>query len=231
VGFTLVANTRVEMDDMRDAVAAMYNYGQQKLTYQPTEPTDPERFCWALINNIRMAERKEGQTDFRQPVTVDFQVPYPRWEYGQYLPWTLGDGSKLGDTGLKIGGGGLEIAASGELTEETVTNLGNAEALVAIAFKPGTHDSCERPTIQRWINNSVVDQVSWTGLVGGDSELFICGKRRLITYNGAGLLYGSFDYEHPDFFRLAPGENTIKIKFLNAIDAATVTLWYAHTWV
>src|SRR5512134_2799678 len=64
LNFTLVAYSRADMTARRDAVYAMAGWGQRRLWLRPTNhPTDPERWCNAKVNSIRMVERLDANTD------------------------------------------------------------------------------------------------------------------------------------------------------------------------
>lgn len=233
VGFNLVAQTRAAMDDLRDAVNAMVEYGLQQLTYQPTELTDPTRYCWARVNFISIPQRKDEHTDLFQKVTVTFQVADPHWYVGTGGPWQIGVGDHtLGEIGLEIGGGGtpVTINASGTSSNGTVTNAGNALSIPTISIVCSGSQTFVNPTIRRIKNGKVVDEVAWTGTIQNNGELFISGKTQRITYNSSSVFGANLSYEHPDFVRLEPGANSIYVLSTSAGSAATVTIWYADVY-
>lgn len=229
VGFWLVTQSRADMDALRDAVNAMVHYGYQRLTYQPTEPTDDVRFCWARVNFISMSERKDEHTDLHQKVSVTFQAPNPHWFVATTGLWTIGDGTIIDDpTDVEIGGGGTPetTVAAGTLTTDTITYNGNAETIVTVVINCGAAETCQNPMIRRIFNGEIVDQFQYTGTIGNNGELIVSGKTKQVMLDGANVLGANFSYEHPDFLRLEPGVNTIQIIFANSGDDATVTYWF-----
>lgn len=233
VGFYLVAQSRDGMDDLRDAVGALVEYGLQQLIYQPTDPGDPTRFCWARVNYINIPQRKDEHTDLHQKITITFQVADPHWYVGTGTPWQIGvAGHTIGETDLEIGSGGspATISASGTSTDSTVTNSGNALTVPVVAIRCGASQTFVNPTIQRIKNGEVVDEVAWTGTVGNNGELFLVGRLHRAVYNAASILGNNFSYEHPDFIRLEPGANTIRVRSTSGGSAATVTIWYASAY-
>lgn len=229
VGFWLVAQSRAAMDDLRDAVGAMVEYGYQQLTYQPTDPADAVRFCWARVNYIGDSERKDEHTDLHQKVSITFQVPDPRWYVGTALPWRLGDGHQIGDVGLTIGGGGTPetTVAAGTLTSDTITNNGNTTAIATVAIICGAAETCQNPIVRRRKNGEIVDEFQYLGTIGNNGELYVSGRLQRASLDGDNIIGNLFTYEHPDFLRLEPGANTIEILFSNAGDDATVYYWFA----
>lgn len=232
VGFWLVAQSRADMDDLRDAVAGMLESGLAQLTYQPTDPTDPPRFCWARVNYIRMGERKDAHTDLHQKVQVIFQVPDPHWLIGTATPWALGDGSSIGQSGLTLGGGGspLIINASGTLTTTTLHQPGNAESIATVSLQTGAGQSCQNPTVQRVVEGNVVDAFAYTGPLGPNQELTVSGRTQVVMLDGVSAFGPQFTYTHPDFLRLAPGDNTLLVRLAASEDSVTVKVWYYTTY-
>lgn len=132
LSFTLVALTRSEMTAKRDAVRAMARWGVQRLWKQPTDPDDPERFCFARVASISMPEQHGGQTDLHQPVTVTFQAADPRW-YSKENLWYL-DGSLTLDGGRTVQGAAAVEVEDGDII--TVTNAGTAPTPPRIQIEP-----------------------------------------------------------------------------------------------
>ena len=79
------------------------------------------------------------------------------------------------------------------------------------------------------IGTLVVDEVVYTGTLSAGDTLSINGKTGAITVNGSSD-WANISYEHRDFLRLLPGENSIKVVFANAGDAATVTFYYRDSY-
>lgn len=225
VGFMLQADTREDMDALRDAVNAMYDYGLAQLLYQPTDTAEATRYCWASVNYITMSQRKDAHTDLWQPVQIIFQVPDPTWIVQPSGAWLIGDGSLIGEPGLIIGGGAVTISASGTSSSGTVTNSGNVRRIGRVYVTPGVGDSCENPTIKRVVGGIVADSVTWTGTLNAGDVLVIDGARQQISINWVAD-WDNVSYQHPDFLRLLPGSNSIVVEFTNAGDAAEVEIYY-----
>lgn len=94
LSFYLKAYDRAEMSAKRDAVNKMATWGEQLLWLRPTNyPTDPVRFCRAVINSIQMPEEPAKHTDLHQRVTVIWQVTDPRWLSWPGTVWYWDDGT------------------------------------------------------------------------------------------------------------------------------------------
>lgn len=228
LGFYLVAQSRDEMDDKRDAVMAMYEYGLAKLVYQPTDTNDATRFCWAQVNYINMSQQKHEHTDLHQKVAITFQVPDPKWLVEKYNSETFGDGYQF-DDGLTFGDGALELACSGVETSHTVTNSGTATAVCMLSVLPGAGNTCENPQVERIADGRVLDGVRYTGTLAADDELICDGRTGRAVLAGLSVFGSAFEYEDPAFLRLPPGSSTVRVRFANVGDAATLRLWYYDT--
>lgn len=229
MGFYLIAENRADMDAMRDAVSMMASWGIKKLVYQPTDPAKPMRFCWARVHNIIMQERKNAHTDLWQEVRVYFQVPYPIWFVGAYEPAYF-DGTYNFNGAITFGNGALSVAASGTETSTSITNNGNTLSIPIITIEPATGQSCENPKVQRIVEGVIVDEFSYQGVFSAGSILAVDGYAGQVLKGAANGFDANFNYIHPAFMRLAPGSNSIKVKFKNAGDAATVRWWYWNTY-
>lgn len=226
VGFTLIADTREEMDAKRDAVKALVEKGVQQLVKQPTNTADATRYCLARVNFINMNERKDQQTDLWQKVQIIFRVDEPRWKSAPAGTWQLGDGSQIGDAGLEIGSGGEVVAASGINSSTNLVNNGTATAIAQVVVSPGAGQSAEDVEIERVVGALVVDSFKWEGTLSAGDVLSVDGRTQRATVNGASIWGAAFSYTHPDFLRIAPGTNTINIRMKNAGDAATVRVYF-----
>lgn len=229
LSFVLVANDRADMEAARDAVNALYEVGLQKLVKQPTDAGDAERYCFAYVETISIDEDKSKHTDIFQRVKITFVVPSPFWESAAYASYTLADGKDLND-GLTFANGSFAVSASGLLTTTTLTNNGNAPAWCKVAVTCGVGQTCAMPTLQRLKNGAVADEVAYHGVLAAGDEWFVDGKRQFAHLNGVNVIGGLFSYKTIDFLRLAPGANTINIRFSNVGDAATARFWFNHTW-
>src|SRR5690606_17531087 len=69
------SDVAIAMHAARDAVVKMAAWGRMKLFRTIYGTT--ERFCWARVNNINMAQNDENNTHLWQPVQVVFQSSDP----------------------------------------------------------------------------------------------------------------------------------------------------------
>lgn len=231
LGCWLVAPTRAAMDAQRDALLALSALGLQRLVVQPTDPATPERYCWARVNYVRMTERKDAHSDLWQKVQVVFQVPDPHWVTAGYgVDWQLGSGASVGELDLTLGRGAYLIHATGTLTAASLTHLGNTPALVAFSIQPQAAQSCQWPRLQRVVAGQVVDEVAYSGTLHAGDEWVVDGRRGLVTLNGASAFGASLRYLHPSMMRVAAGVNSLQVRFANPSDAATVRIWFDHTY-
>lgn len=220
---TLVSTTRAGMEAKRDALKQMADWGKQKLIMTPSSG-GTDRFCYATINSITVNRDEAANTDLWQPATIYWQVPYPRWR-------TIGteselwDGGKLWDDGTVWGGGG-GFSASGLVTDQTVTNNGKTTVQPRISVICGAGQTVTQPTIQRLVNGIVVDEVVYGGtLVAGDTLEINC-REWSVKLNNVDAYTSSFDFLHPAWFRLASGNNSIRVRQFNISGAATIQFAY-----
>ena len=228
----LVAETRPEMDALRDAVWAMAAWGKALLWMQPTDPSEAERFCWARVNNIQMPKREHEHTDLFQRVVTVWQVDDPHWYVqGNEAPiW--GDGvSKWGDGVSKWGGSApLQSVSGTETTLATATNNGNAVALPRVTIYVESGQSCQNPTLQRIVNLQVVDEISYNGTLTAGDILEINCRGGSVLLNKADA-YANFSYSTPDWLRLPPGNSELKFRMANSTDACKVAVRWYDTYV
>ncbi len=222
LSFTLVADSRSEMEVKRDQVRQMAAWGVQDLFVQPSDTLLAQRWCRARVNNISMPEDPSGNTDLHQPVSVNFQAADPRWLSTGTESWRWGDGTKWG-SGAKWGGLGTVpgIIGTGTLT---ASNVGNAISRPRILVRCGVGEGVTNVTVERILGGLVVDRVFWPGvLIAGDSLLIDC-RRWEVRKNGVEVYSSAFDFLHPDWMRLMPGGNQLRVSFLYPTDVAGVVV-------
>jgi hypothetical protein len=221
---TLKSSTRNGMETLRDSLRAITRYGLVPLVYQPTNPSETDRFCYARITSISMPQSPSQHTDLHQQVTINWEAPDPIWHTTDHIGDLLGVNFLLGTSVL--GGTPATINASGTSTDATITNDGNAPVLAQITVTTGASQTCQNPTIRRIVGGSTVDEVSYTATLGNSKVLIIDGIAKTVTLDGVNSFNGNFDFTHPAWMRLMPGDNTIRVVFANSGDAATVKVAY-----
>lgn len=203
----LVAATRSAMQAKIDAIRALRWLGKRKLYFQP-QGTANARWCWARVNNVTVNRAPAEHTDLRQPVTVNFQVSDPVWRETEENE---------------------AISASGTLTDETITNSGNAPALARVVVTCDAGETAENPTVQRIVSSVAVDEMAYAGVLVASDALVMDAQGKTVELNDEGV-YDDFAFEHPDWFRLLPGNNTVRVLLENETDEATVTVYWSDTY-
>jgi len=212
--FTLQSETKSGLDALRNEVDAMLGWGKGVLYYRPTNyPTDPERRVYCRVSNIQMS-RNEGdaRTQYWQRVTVIFQASAPIWEVS-----------------APTNGGG---SYSGDEQDYAVTNNGNAIALPFISVGTGPGDIVSNPWgIQRLVGNDVVDEMIYYYDLPSDSSLvFDCGASTIDFNNGTEGYDNTFEFIHPDWLRLLPGANLIRVFSADVDDEASFIFQFRDTY-
>lgn len=212
VTFKLSSSTKTGMTALRRAVRAMTEWGVQKIIMQPSDSGEDTVYCYGRVNNINISQRPADNTDLIQSVTVIFQVADPYWRQS----------TASSDI----------ISASGTSTDQVVANDGNATTLPIITIAPAATDTCQNPEIRRIVGGNIADAIGWTGTLTDTDTLIINCQTGAITLNGSDDWANKDETNttHPDWLRLPPGDNTIRVVFANIGDAADVTLDYEDTY-
>lgn len=220
---------RVRMTRLRDAVNEMAAFGWKRLYMQPEDPDADERYCTARINSIQMSERADNRHDLSQRVSVVWQVPDPRWYTQGTEAWSWGDGTLW--SGAPWGGSATAQACSGTSTDITITTQGNAITYPRLIISCAAGQSAQNPTVQRLVGSgTVADEISYTGsLSAGDSLTINCRKSSVKL--GAANAYDDFSFNYPDWLRLFPGENTLRVTLANSSDACSIRVLYYEAYV
>jgi hypothetical protein len=216
VGFTfyLTAETRGEMQAKRDAVLKMAAWGKQRLTMLPGD-LSPARWCNARINNITLSQNFGQNTDLIQPVTVDFQVSDPFWytQGTESNSWgaSMWDGTNWG------GGTGVEINHSGTSSVHVLAVGGTAHTFPRIELSVPITQSISYPVIQRIVNGKVYDEVAYNDVLNAFSNLSINCRSLEVQLNRAPAYNTRFKFISPQFFRLEPGNNTVRVNATSGV--------------
>lgn len=224
---TVQAAARAAMTAKMDALHGMTNWGKGLLLAQPADSSEAVRWTYAKIHSIDTPHREDGHSDLWQPVQLTFACEDPLW-YQQGTDGPIWGIAEWGDPWEAA----PEVCAGG-LTEFTVTNEGNADTLCRVTISCDTGQTAEDVTVQRVSSTSiVVDQVKYTGVLVAGDELIINPRGHTVTLNGAGAYDATFQANilHPDWFRIAPGSNTIRVRMANIGDACDVGMHFWYAW-
>lgn len=219
VGFRLIANSREEMDDQRDAIRLMQSYGTAKLYYQPTRASDPVRWTWAKALTPNIREDKSANTDLWQNVKISFECAEPVWWVDSYVGWTWGDGWKYGDPGHVWGGAGFVINAFDAGDPVVIPNDGNTESIPHIVVSTGPGQSFDGIAIQRLDGLFPVEQIQYNGKLLAGQILDIDGRKQSITVDGVPV-WDDVDIETTSFFHLLTGNNNVQVILGDSGEAA-----------
>lgn len=211
--FVLVAETASDMEAKRDKANGLLTLGTQKLVMRPTNyPTDNPRYCMARLMRVDMPEQEQNYTNLRQPGSFYWRVEDPRWK----------DDNDLA---------GYTYQAIGLSSSFTFTNEGNAIIYPRIEIENDAFSTFEDLKIQRLDgSNNILDEVSYDGVVGNNQILIIDAESWSVTLDGSDAYGTAFDFVHPDWFRMLPGDNSIRVLLANSGDFATVKFAVDFAW-
>lgn len=206
VTFALLVDDADTMQGSIDDVRKLRSYGKRKLYWQ-SQGTLAQRWCWARMISNPVKHGPLTEEGKYQRLTASFSVNDPHWYENE---------------------GTATIVISGTVTNGTITHNGNAPALARITLQPSSGGTVAAPVLQRLEGATVYDEVSYSG-TATTSTLTINAQSKSVTY-GTANAYSSFDFDHPDWFRLMPGANVIKITATNAAAAGTVAFYHYPTY-
>lgn len=226
-GFYLVTESRSAMLAKRDQLGAMREWGPGLLYYRPPgddgqpDTGQPERWCFARVNNILLSEKRHEHTDLFQKVQITFQASDPFW----YAPGTeeVWGSFNWNDGSLWSGSSGTLVTGSGDLT---LANSGNAFTLARIVIVNGGSISSNF-RFRRMVNGLAADDFFMGVSIASNAVLEADARRHRIYQNYIRLtdaqLSGLVTAKHPDWLRLMPGVNTVRVTLDGA---ATVFVRY-----
>jgi hypothetical protein len=202
----LTFNDFVEASDKVDSLRQMADWGLQPLFMQPLY--GPVRWCWARLNDQQLQQDVHNVPHRQQKVPIVFEVPDPFWySIGTEIVW--GGGALWGAATSIWGGSGgsTSVTASGTIS---VTVGGNAFTFARIFVKNTSGAAASNLVIKRTVGSEVEDQVSYSGTIPTGTTLVIHPRRRRVLL-GTENMISEFDALNPDWMRLYPGANTLKV--------------------
>lgn len=209
----LIATDQDNMQALVDAINGLFWTGTDTLTFQPQGALGA-RHCTARVDRVDIPYNAEDGLVF-VPGKIMFQVASPFWLASAATVETK--------------------ALSGTSTTHTLAYAdGNHIAIpTEIKISTAVGQTIENPIIKRLNTGggSVVwDQLSYTGVLGASENITINPQKKSVLVNGVTGL-SAFTWSSPDWFRLDPGNNYLKIEAANAGDAATLSITYWKTYI
>lgn len=226
--YWLFFESREDATSKIDAIKKMANAGLQRLFMQPMDHDMPERWCFARLNNMSIPQDAKNQPHERVKVSLTFQVSDPFWyTQGNSAVWS--GGARYGD-GTRWSGN-VATVVSGNSTTLTLTNNGNTYTHAQIAIRPTSGQSCVDPIVRRIVDGQVLDEVSYTGVLNDQDNLFIDSRKASVRLNNVSAYTNVFNTKTSYFMRLMPGDNTLQIKFAQSTDAANVCIRWLERYI
>lgn len=186
------------------------------------------RHCLARVNNISTPVSEETHSGYLIRARVAFQASDPHWyvantEEPKWGEFVWGD--------FTYGGTAVANVVSGTTTDFTVTVGGTVKTLPRIVIACGAGETAQNVTIQRRVDGATVDEVTFTDtLIANDSVEIHC-KTKSVQKNGTDA-FDDFSFDgHPDWMRLQPGDNDIRVTMANAGDDARVSFYFDDVYV
>lgn len=224
-GYTSVTDSNIEDAVQRemDAIKQMAAWGTRRLYYKVG--TLAERFCEAKINYISDA-KAPVDGNFYQAVQVTFRVDDPHWYTNGTEAWTWGDGTIWGSS--PWGGSAVPLAVAGLQTDWVETINGSAATYPRVTLTCGAGESMLNPTLQRFdAVGNLLDEFSYIGTLSAGDTLEVNCRAASVKKNGVDAFAATtFSSLNPDFFRLAPGANNLRLTLGNSGNAGEITLRY-----
>lgn len=222
----LIPKPGQRIDALKDEVALMVDKGEQRLYIQPYDSSLLERWCYARINNIDMGEAARDMPELRQKVSATWQIADPFWYNQGTESWSWGDGTVWG-SGAPWGGNPQVIYATGLQTDVDLTVGGTATTLCRLVVTVPSGKSATNLTVRRIASGVIRDQIVRTGTLTDSDTYKINPRNNTVQLNGVDAFNNTFDFKHPDWLRLVPGANRLRILLANPTDEATISLyWY-----
>lgn len=219
------------MTGLRDAVRRAQDWGRQPLFMQPSDSTDPIRFCMAKLDNVQIPEARHLHADLVQPVVLIFNVNDPRW---MSLPdadavyWDDGSTWDPGEDWEEPRYTSSTVATGAAIS---LTNNGTAATPIRIKVTAGagptTSIGFELENIE---NGATLTGFLYTkALASGDELVIDSNFDPTVRHNGASD-YANFEpVAGSGFIMLPPGTHTINVTGVYTGNH-TVDIEYFDSW-
>lgn len=210
----LTTQSKASMQGLRDALNEIADWGVGILT---DNLNGVDRWALCRVSDISMSEeRQDTKYNLWQKAQLSFQAAEPFWlTVGNQNVW---DGTYTFNSAISWDGntGFNTINGSGTFT---LTNNGNAYTVARLVARVTGATPFSQFIAQRIVSGGVTDQWVYTGSIVQNDILEVSPRNQWVLLNGDDKI-GNFDFNHPDWMRLMPGVNTIKI----ALDDAAATV-------
>ena len=205
----------VEATDKVASLRAMASYGLMPLVRQPLYGA--EQFCFARLNDAQLQQAVQNVPHRRLKVPLVFEVPDPFW----YRP-VRGFG-KLWDDGVTLWDDGSSWDADTGYVVSNIatwpfTNPGNTFTLPRLFLINSSGSSVTHIRIRRMVNGVAVDDCQYTTALATGTYLDVDPARRRVSIGPVGTnALSYFTANSPDWLRLMPGSNSLKITCTGAL--------------
>lgn len=204
--FYFVTDTASDMQPLRDELKTIIEWGRGKL-YDEL-PDGSERWVNCRVNNITISEERHKHTAYHQKVQISFQAADPFW-YTEGTTFIWGGGETWGGGATWGGGGSLTTFSS--VGTMTVTNNGSAYTIPEIRFQNDSGVSVTSVLIERMIGGTVRDSLTCEQDIPAGGYVLLLPSSHTIQSSLGDLGADVITFSHPDWFRLSPGSNTIRV--------------------
>jgi len=214
----LATESRSAMQALRDALNTMADWGMGKLV---DTINGSERWAICSLQTIDMAEDRSKHTDLFQTVKLTFEAPEPYWiTAGNQQLW---DGTHNWNSAINWDQGSFTtITGSGTLS---ITPSGNAFTLGRFVARVTGSQNFNQLLVQRTVNGVIQDQIKLQLALNQNDVIEIDPRRQWALVNGSNQL-ANFDFLFPDWMRLLPGSNTLKVTLDDAAAVISATVFY-----
>ena len=225
--FWLMPDDISTLQALVDEVNGLKRLGVARLYAQQRSGIGSERWCFAEVSSIQMAENVQNVPHIRQRVQVNFQVTDPYWLELNNESWVWGDGTLWGASPW----GGVAGTALTGLINDIIEPVGGvAVTYPRIRISTGAGVTGTNLTIQRLVGAVVRDQVAYTGVIAQNSTLQINARALAVVLNGVNAYTSAFTWLLPSWFRLEPGNNDIRVTFSAKTGDPVIKIQYYTRW-
>lgn len=203
------------IDDFREAMHA----GRQALYWRMEDGS--VRWAWAKCVDIAMPTSRETREAL--PVAVTFRVP-EAYRYDLHAAsGALWGSFDWGDGTLWGGSVTTSFAFSNTVTDITVTNVGNAPALVVVTISCSAVQTANNVKVARRVSGVDVQYFQSTRAISSSKALVVDCEDQSVEYDGSDD-YSAFTIgsDQVEWLHLEPGDNSIRISCSSPSDAGTI---------